>query len=62
MFLNEYGQLASADGRDGRDNLARLLQHATSSSPHSFLFIDFKAPLERRFMRNFDAYRSVSAE
>ena len=43
MFLNEYGQLASTDGRDGRENLARLLQHATST-PHSFLFISFKAP------------------
>ena len=29
MFLSEYGQLASTDGKDGRDNLARLLHHAS---------------------------------
>ena len=58
MFINEYGQLASTDGKDGRENLARLLQHATST-PHSFLFIDFKAPPERRFMNNFETYLST---
>ena len=55
---NEYGQLASTDGQDGRENLTRLLQHATSS-PHSFLFISFKAPLERRFMKNCETYLSI---
>ena len=58
MFLNEYGQLASTDGKDGRDNLARLLQHATAE-PHSFLFINFTAPPEKRFMKNFDKYLSI---
>ena len=58
MFIDEYGQLASTDGRDGRDNLARLLQHATSE-PHSFLFVNFTAPPERRFMKIFDRYLSI---
>ena len=61
MFLQEYGQLASQDGRDGRDNLARLLQHATAE-PHSFLFISFKAPPEKRFMKNFEKYLTISEE
>ena len=26
-FINEYGQLASTDGTDGRENLRRLLHH-----------------------------------
>ncbi len=58
MFLQEYGQLASSDGKDGRDNLARLLQHATAEK-HSFLFINFTAPPERRFMKNFEKYLSI---
>ena len=58
MFLQEYGQLASSDGKDGRDNLARMLQHATAEK-HSFLFINFTAPPERRFMKNFDRYLSI---
>ena len=58
MFLTEYGQLASTDGRDGRDNLARLLTHATSE-PYSFLFVNLTAPPEKRFMKNFDKYLSI---
>ena len=58
MFITEYGQLASTDGKDGRDNLTRLLQHATAE-PFSFLFVNLTAPPERRFMNNFDKYLSI---
>ena len=58
MFITEYGQLPSTDGKDGRDNLTRLLQHATAE-PYSFLFINLTAPPERRFMKNFDKYLSI---
>jgi len=61
MFLNEYGALASVDGSDGRDNLARLLQHATSE-PHSFPFINLVAPPEKRFMLRLEKYLSISNE
>ena len=58
MFIEEYGQLASKDGEDGRDNLRRILAHATKEK-HSFLFINFKAPPEKRFMKRFEAYLGV---
>ena len=59
MFITEYAQLASVDGEDGRDNLRRLLAHATRDK-HSFLFINFKAPPEKRFMLRFEIYLSIS--
>ena len=58
MFIEEYAQLASNDGEDGRDNLRKLLHHATKEK-HSFLFINFKQPPEKRFMKNFDTYLSI---
>ena len=51
--------MASQDGGDGRDNLKRLLAHATREK-HSFLFINFKAPPEKRFMLRFESYLSLS--
>ena len=61
MFINEYAQLASTDGSDGRENLRRLLAYATRE-PHSFLFINFKAPPEKRFMLRFEKYLTISNE
>ena len=61
MFIEEYAQLASQDGEDGRDNLRRLLLHATREK-HSFVFINFKAPPETRFMLRFEKYLSIANE
>ena len=61
MFIEEYGALASVDGEDGRDNLRRRPHHATKEK-HSFLFINFKAPPEKRFMLRFEKYLSVANE
>ena len=58
MMINECGQLASVDGEDGRENLRKLLHHATKEK-HSFLFINIKAPPERRFMKNFETFLSI---
>ena len=60
-FINEYGQLASTDGTDGRDNLRRLLHHATKEK-HSFLLVDFKAEPGKRFMKRFETYLTVGNE
>ena len=30
MFIEEYGQLASLDGEDGRENLRKLLHQVTA--------------------------------
>ena len=35
MFIEEYAQLANQDGEDGRDNLKKLLAHATPESSWS---------------------------
>ena len=59
MFINEYAQLASADGEDGRENLRRLLAHATREK-HSFPFMNFKAEPAKRFMLQFEKYLSIS--
>ena len=59
MFINEYAQLASEDGEDGRDNLKRLLAHATREK-HSFLFINFKAEPAKRFMIRFEKYLTIT--
>ncbi len=59
MSIEEYGQLASVDGEDGRDNLRKLLYYATKEK-HSFLFINFKAPPEKRFMLRFERYLTVN--
>ena len=55
MFLEEYAQLASQDGEDGRENLKRLLAHATREK-HSFWFINFKAEPGKRFMKRLEKY------
>jgi hypothetical protein len=60
-FINEYGQLASTDGSDGRDNLRRLLAHATSEK-HSFLFVNFKEEPGKRFMKRFESYLTIGNE
>ena len=59
MFINEYGALASEEGKDGRDNLRRLLAYATRE-PHSFLTILFKNPPEKRFMLRFESYLTIN--
>ena len=61
MFIEEYGQLASLDGEDGRENLRKLLHHATREAP-SFLFINFKAAPEKRFMLRFEKYLTIASD